>query len=137
MEEKLKPGDLLFLTPAYERYLRNKHPNLKVKMANRLAKLEDIIDWDSEKGQILKALRIKSGKWKKLPLEENKYIISIYYHDLKGKKGEPGTIERGVPMFRYHPKSKDPFFVKIPGWIYDEIMKECESFDIELKDLED
>ena len=136
MEDNLIPGDLLFLTSAYELYLKNKYPKLKVRVVNRLAKLEDIIDWDTPKGKRIKEARVKSGKWKKLPLEENKYIISVYYHDLKGRKGEEGAIERGVPMFRYHPKSGVPFFQKVPDWIYQEIMKQCEEFDVELKEEE-
>lgn len=134
MEEKFNPGDLLFLTVSYDRYLRNKHPDLKVSMVNRLAKLESIIDWDSPKGQLIYGLRVKSGKWNKLPIKDNKYILSVYYHDVQGKKGQVGTIERGVPMFGCNPKTKAPFFHKVPDWIYGEIMKQCEDFDVELKE---
>jgi len=131
MEDKIKTGDLLFLTDAFHRYIKEKHPNSKIIFYNRLAKLEEIIDWRSVKGKKIKAARIMSQKWKKLPIEESKYVISIYYHDLVGRKGQKGVIERGVPMFRYNPITKEPFFVKVPDWIYKEINKKCVEFKIE------
>jgi hypothetical protein len=132
--DALKPGDLLFLTKAYNDYLHQKNPQMVVIATNRLAKLEEIIDWKSPKGKLIKDLRIKSGKWKGLPLEENKYIVSVYYHDIAGRKGERGVVERGVSMFQFHPKNpKVAFFEKAPDWIYKEIMKQCETFNVELK----
>lgn len=130
-DEELKAGDLLFLTKAFEKYFLNKNPTSKICLVNRLAKLEEIIDWNSEKGRIIKKARVDSGKWKNLPIEENKYIISIYYPDLIGRNNEHGVIERGVPMFRYHPKTREPFFEKIPAWIYKAFMKQCETFTVE------
>jgi hypothetical protein len=128
----IKPGDLLFLTKAFEDYFLKKNPKSKISLVNRLAKLEDVIDWDSEKGQIIKLAREKSGKWKNLPIEENKYIVSIFYHDLIGRNKERGVVERGVPMFRYNPITREPFFEKVPNWIYTNIMKQCEVFSVEL-----
>jgi len=133
MEEKLKSGDLLFLTEAFHNYISKKFPGSSIILANRLAKLEEIIKWGTEKGKMIKEARIKSGKWKGLSIEDSKYIISVYYHDLVGRKGEKGVAERGVAMFRYDPKSGKPFFVKVPDWIYQEIMKKCEQFSLELK----
>jgi hypothetical protein len=133
--DELKPGDLLFLTQAYNDYLHQRNPQMAVIATNRLAKLEEIIDWKSPKGKLIKDLRIKSGKWKGLPLEENKYIVSVYYHDIAGRKGERGVVERGVSMFQFHPKNpKAAFFEKAPDWIYKEIMKQCEAFEVELKE---
>jgi hypothetical protein len=132
-EEDIKPGDMVFLTKAYEDYFRQKNITSHIPIANRLAKLEEIIDWDSPKGQRIKEIRINSGKWAKLPLEDNRYIISIYYHELVGRKNQQGVIERGVPMFRYHPETKQAFFDKVPDWIFKEILKKCEVFQVELK----
>ena len=134
MENDIKVGDLLFLTRAFDNYIRKKNPDLKIILTNRLAKLEEIIDWGSEKGEKIKAARLKTGKWKKLPLEESKYIISVFYHDLIGRKGQKGVAERGMSVFRYHPKTGEPFFEVIPDWIYKEIMKKCEKFRIEMDD---
>ena len=130
--DDLKPGDLLFLTKAFEDFFLKKNPASKISLVNRLAKLEEIIDWESEKGRAIKKAREMSGKWANLPIEDNKYIISIFYHDLIGRNKEKGVVERGKPMFRYNPATKAPFFEKVPDWIYREIMKQCETFSVEL-----
>lgn len=126
-------GDLVLLTQAYEEYMYDRNPGLKVSLVNRIAKLEDIIDWDTPRGRMLKEARLKSGKWKGLPLEDNRYIFSIYYHDLTGRNGKRGVVERGVPMFSCHPKTGAPFFEKMPSWLYREILKPCERFELEEK----
>lgn len=133
MDENIKPGDLVFLTIAFENYIREKHPKTGIHLVNRLAKVEEIIDWNSEKGKKIKRARELSGKWKDLPIEDSKYILSIYYHDLKGRKGESGVVERGVSMFKNHPKTGSSFFEKVPDWIYKLIMEKCETFDVELR----
>lgn len=132
--DDIKPGDLVFLTSAFENYMYEKYPKITIPFVNRLAKVEEIIDWESEKGKKIKKAREMSGKWKNLSIEENKYILSIYYHDLKGKKGESGIVERGVSMFRFHPKTNHVFFEKVPGWIFKLIKEKCEIFDVELKE---
>lgn len=133
MEADVKPGDLVFLTQDFHKYIAEKNPKLKWILTNRLAKLEEIIDWESEKGKRIKAARELSGKWKDLSIEDNKYLVSIYYHDIVGRRGQQGVVEQSFPMFRYHPKTKKPFFEKVPDWIYREILKKCETFDVELK----
>ena len=128
-----KPGDLFFLTQEYENYVYARNPKLKLSLVNRLAKLEEILDWDSYKGKKIKELREKSGKWKDLPLEDNRYIFSIFYHDVDGRNSQKGVIERGVPLFSKDPKTGAPFFVKVPEWLYKEIIKKCEIFDVQDK----
>lgn len=125
-------GDLVILTQAYEEYMFNKNQDLSVSLVNRLAKIEEIIDWNSKKGKIIKAAREKSGKWKGLPIEDNRYILSIYYHDLIGRNKKRGVIQRGVPMFSCSPKNGAPFFEEVPDWMYREIAKKCETFTVEL-----
>ncbi len=133
MSNDLKSGDLLILTGAFHVYFHKKHKNSKIILTNRLAKLEEIIDWDSPKGKLIKNARIKSGKWKNLPIEDNKYIVSIYYPDLTGRNGQKGVVERGVAMFHGHPETGTPFFEKVPDWLYKEIMSKCEEFEVEEK----
>ena len=125
------PGDLFFLTQEYESYVYARNPKLKLSLVNRLAKLEEVIDWNSLKGKKIKALREQSGKWKGLPLEDNRYIFSIYYHDIDGRNDQKGVIERGVPLFSKDPKTEAPFFVKVPDWLFKEIIKKCENFDVQ------
>jgi len=133
MDKNIKSGDLVFLTTAYENYIRDKFPKMNIPLVNRLAKVEEIIDWKSEKGRKIKKAREMSGKWKDLPIEDSKFILSIYYHDLEGRKGEEGVVDRGVSMFQYHPKTKLPFIEKVPDWIFKMIKNKCETFEVELK----
>ena len=142
MDEQLKAGDLVFLTQEYENYLYERNPKLTIptehrpgglKLVNRLAKIEEIIDWDSPKGRKIRELRAKSGKWKSLPMDDCKYLVSTYFHDLVGRNGEHGVAERGQPMFSKHPDTGVPFFKKVPDWIYKEIVKKCETFDVQDK----
>jgi len=133
--DDLKPGDLLIMTQAYDEYVHQKNPQLKLVLTNRLAKLEDIIDWDTERGRLIKEAREKSGKWKDLPIEENKYLVSIFYPDITGRKGEQGVAERSIPLFRKHPKNGVPFFTKVPEWLYKELFRKCESFTVARKDV--
>jgi hypothetical protein len=132
--DDLQPGDLLFLTANYDKYVRGKHKDLKIVLTNRLAKLEEIIDWSSPKGKIIKEAREKNGKWENLPIEECKYLITIYYHDLNGRKGQPGVTERCIPLFRNHPRTNEPFFHKVPDWVYKDIISKCQSFEVQLKE---
>ena len=132
MDPEVKSGDLLILTKEFDDYVRKRYVYV-ADMANRIAKLNQIIDWDSPTGIALKMAREKSGKWKDLCIEDNKYIVSIYYPELPGRKGEKGVIEHGKPMFRYHPETKKPFFLPIPDWMKKDILRECETITVELK----
>jgi hypothetical protein len=135
MLDDFKTGDLVFLTKVYDDYFHEKNPTaITVILTNRIAKIEDIIDWSSEKGKLIKEARLKTNKWNNLPLEDNKYILSIYFHDLVGRKGQKGVVQRGTPMFSGHPQTHEPFFIKAPDWLFKEIAKKCESFNVYKKD---
>ena len=128
--EEVMPGDLVFLTQEYENYVCKRNPKMTLGLVNRLAKLEEIIDWNSPKGKEIKELRLKSGKWDKLPLEDNKYMFSIFYHELIGRNNKPGVIAP-EPLFGKDPETGAPFFIKVPDWIYKEILKKCKTFEVE------
>jgi hypothetical protein len=131
----VKPGDLVFLTSEYDAYIKSKHPSLKIVITNRLAKVEKIIDWQSPEGKLIYKARLDSHKWDGIKITDCKYILSVYYPDIKGRNGESGTVERGLPMFMISPKSGKLFFVKAPDWLYKEILKVCETFMVEKKDV--
>lgn len=130
LDEEIKVGDLVFLTQDYEKYVFERNSTIKVSSVNRIAKLEQIIDWESPAGKKIKEARVGSGKWEGLPLEDSKYIFSVYYHELIGRGGQKGVVARGVPLFSKDPKSGAPFFIKIPDWIYKEIQRKCVTFDV-------
>ena len=154
MDNDTKPGDILLLTQSYEEYVRSRIPDLSVILLNRLAKLEDIIDWETDRGQKIKSARIASGKWDDLPLEENKFIVSIYYPELTGRKGQKGVVE-STSLFQFDPITRSPFFVKledsmvqaitargkyvvddtvyyVPDWVAAELVKKPATFNVDL-----
>jgi hypothetical protein len=125
----IHPGDLVILSQAYERYAYERHPSLKVSLVNRLAKVEDVIDWDSDRGKKIEEARIKSGRWKDYSAEamaDNRYILSIYYPEMKGATGKP--VVETAPMFSKDPKTGASFFSKVPDWLYKAIMAKCQTF---------
>jgi len=124
-------GDLIYLTRAYEDHIRKSHQFMTAKLENRIAKIEEIIDWESEKGRKLKAARLKTGKWDNLPLEDNRYILSVYYPELVGRNNQKGVIERGVPSFSKDPSTGAPFFGLLPEWMFKEIASKCRELNIE------
>lgn len=129
--EELKSGDLVFFTAEYEKYIYDKNPKISIPLVNRIGKIEEIIDWDSEKGRIIKEAREKNGKWDSLPIEDCKYVVSVFYPDLVGRKGQKGVVERGMCIFEKSPHNDLPFFKKVPDWFFREIKKKCESFEVE------
>jgi len=128
-------GDIIYLTRAYQDHVRRTNPFMSAVLENRIAKIEEIIDWDTDKGKKIKAARLKTGKWDKLPLEDNRYILSVYYPELVGRKGEKGVIERGVPTFSKDPVTGLPFFGKLPEWLFKEIADKCKELSIEWKNV--
>jgi hypothetical protein len=129
--EEIKPGDLVYLTRHFDVYMRRKGPKVDVIYSNRIGKLEEILDWESEKGRLIKQGRINSGKWTGLPMDSCKYLVTVYYPELIGRKGEKGVIEPCVPMFRYHPKTEEPFFEKLPDWFFNALVKAPVTFNVE------
>lgn len=63
-------------------------------------------------------------------MEDNKYILSVFYHELVGRNGQLGVVEKTV-SFSSDPSTKEAFFVKVPQWIVRELLKNPESFEIE------
>ena len=127
----LSAGDLIYLTRAYEDHIRRSNPFMSARLENRIAKVEEIIDWESEKGKKIKEARLKTGKWNNFPLEDNKYILSVYYPELLGRKGEKGVIERGVSSFSKDPTTGAPFFDVLPEWMFKEMSAKCKELNIE------
>ena len=135
MAENFKAGEMVVLTAAYERHLMAANPLLRYTMSNRLAKIEEIFDWESPKGKKIKAARLKTNaaKWSKLPLEDCRYVLSIYYPELKGRQGQNGVAERGMPSFSKDPETGEAYFIKVPEWMVKEIQAPCMTFDVKDK----
>jgi len=123
------PGDLVFFTVVYDIWLHKRNPTHHHVMANRLARLEQIIDWDSETGKVIaEARKSHMRSWVGLDPLQCKYIFTVYYPELPGRDGKSGAIACGVPMFAEHPVSKKPFFIPVPEWLSKQLIKPLDQF---------
>ena len=115
-------GRLVFLTTRVDIWLRKINPKFNIPMANRIAKVIKVFDWDTAEGKLLLKEREKTGKWKDLDPKSYKFVLKIYYPDLE-KDGKAGiTAEEVMP--RYLPKTEMLMFDVLPGWMLKSLQKE-------------
>ena len=115
-------GKLVFLTVHVDRWLREVNPKFEVPMANRLAKVIKVVDWDSEEGKLLEQERKKIGKWKTLKSEDFKYVLKVYHPDLIIKDKRGITVHEVLP--RFYPDTKLLMFDVLPEWMLEDFEKE-------------
>lgn len=135
MEDKDLKGRLVYLTVYIDRYLREVNPEFNVPMANRLAKVIKVFDWDTEEGKLLLDVRSKSKKWnEKYNKRDYKFVLKIYYPDLMIKNRTGVTVEEVLP--RMYPGTKHSLFELVPDWMHEDIIKEeKEAFFLDKKDI--
>jgi len=122
MNDKDLDGRLVFLTVHMDRWLREVNADFDVPMANRLARVIKVFDWDTEEGRILLQEREKTGKWKNLNARDFKYILNIYNPDLI-RNNKIGCITPEVAP-RCYPGTELALFDLVPEWMLKEINKE-------------
>jgi len=115
-------GRLVYLTVHMDVWLRQVNSKFNVPMANRLAKIVKVFDWETDEGKLLLAEREKSGKWKNLNPKAFKFVLKIYYPDLKLKDKQGLTVEELVP--RYYPGTELFMFDMLPSWMLKDLQKE-------------
>lgn len=121
MSENLS-GRLVYLTTHCDVWFRELNPKFNIPMANRIAKVVKIFDWDTEEGRLLLAEREKTGKWGKLNPKAFKYILKIYCPELKLKNKTGFATEEMLP--RNYPGTDLSMFELIPGWMLKSLQKE-------------
>ena len=121
-EDKDFFGKLVFTTIHLERWLKEINTQFSIPMANRIARVIKVFDWESEEGKLLLDAREKTGKWASLDPKEFKFVLKIYYPDINHKTKEGITVEEVVP--RYIPKSKLEMFHEVPDWMLSELKNE-------------
>ena len=105
----LKVGDVVYITMAGQDFIARNKPDFSVNIAGRLARIHDIYDWKTPRGKSLLAERAKSPKWVNLKSEDYKYVLVIYYPDLK--KDDVLGISIAELFPEHHPLQEEP---KIP-----------------------
>ena len=115
-------GRLVYLTTHSDVWFREINPKFNVPMANRIAKIVKVFDWDTDEGKLLLAEREKTGKWNKLNPKEFKYVLKIYFPELVLKHRKGLTTEEILPMF--YPSTKLTMFECLPSWMLKNLQKE-------------
>lgn len=115
-------GRLVILTKNLEQWYRDLNSEFNVPITNRLAKVVKVFDWDTPEGELLLKEREKTGKWDKLDSKEFRYVIRIYYPELRIKRTKKVAIEEVVPL--YYPGTKNPMFFPMPPWMLQELVRE-------------
>ena len=115
-------GRLVYLTRCLENWYKDLNPTFNVPIANRLAKVVKVFDWDTAEGKLLLAEREKTGKWKTLDPKLFKFVLKVYYPDLKHKKSNKIIVEEVVP--RFYPGTEQEMFSVLPDWMIIDLNKE-------------
>lgn len=121
MVEDLK-SRLVFLTVHTDIWFREINPQFNIPMVNRIAKIIKIFDWETEEGKLLLSERKKLEKWGNLDSEDFKYVLKIYFPELKYKGKIGFRVEEVLP--RYYPKTKLLMFDLLPAWMLKDLQRE-------------
>jgi hypothetical protein len=114
-------GRLVYLSVHSDRWLRHRNEVFHVLMANRIARVIKVFDWETAEGKYLLEQREKSGKWADLPSKDFKFVLSIFYPELV-RDGKVGiTVEEMLP--RVYPGEKTTLFELLPDWMGQELSK--------------
>lgn len=129
MEDKDYKGRLVYLTVHLDAWLRRVNFKFNIPMVNRLAKVIKVFDWDTEEGKLLLAEREKTGKWVDLESKDFKFVLKIYYPELKNGDKTGMCVEELMP--RCYPGSDKTLFDLIPAELMkDLIQEEKEAFKV-------
>lgn len=122
MDDKELSGRLVYLTHHYDVWLRQVSPKFEVTMANRLAKVIKVFDWDTDEGKILLEERERTGKWTKLDSKAFKFVLKVYAPDLELKGKKHLTFVEMAP--RYYPGTEMQMFSLLPEIMLKDLQKE-------------
>jgi len=123
-------GKLVYLTVHYDRWLREVNSDFNIPMANRMARVIKVFDWETEEGKLLLEARKKTRKWGNFNSEDFKFVLEIYCPELvvSGKK-QGFSTEEVAP--RKYPGTDLFLFEVVPDWMIKSIRSdEWESFSI-------
>lgn len=124
MNDQDLSGRLVYVTPLADALLRESNPGFasqSIVLANRIARVAKVFDWESEEGKILLRERDKTGKWKSKDPRAYKFVISIFYPDLVNGNKKGMIVDEVMP--RNHPTLKEPLFELLPDWLQGELVE--------------
>lgn len=115
-------GRLVYLTTHSDVWFRDLNPKFNVPMANRIAKVVKVFDWETDEGRLLLAEREKTGKWGKLKPKDYKFVLKIYCPELS-IKGKVGFATEEIMPLKY-PGTDLSLFTLLPPWMLKSLQKE-------------
>jgi hypothetical protein len=115
-------GRLVYLTTHSDVWFREINPKFNVPMANRIAKVVKVFDWDTDEGRLLLSEREKTGKWGKLDPKAFKFVLKIYCPELIIKNKVGFATEEILPI--KYPGTDLTMFELIPPWMLRSLQKE-------------
>lgn len=115
-------GRLVYLTTHSDVWFRELNPKFNVTMANRIAKVVKVFDWDTGEGRLLLSEREKTGKWGKLKPKDFKFVLKIYCPELIIKDKVGFASEEIMP--RKYPGTDLSMFELLPLWMLKSLQKE-------------
>lgn len=125
-------GRLVILTRHLERWYKELNSEFNVPITNRLAKVVRVFDWDSSEGKLILSERKKTGKWDNLDPKAFRFVLKIYYPELRIGRTSKVMIEEVVPQ--YYPGTEAPMFILMPDWMLKDLLqKEKLAFKVEKK----
>lgn len=120
--DKKLQGRLVYLTAHVDVWLRQVNSKFNIPMANRIAKIHKVFDWNTKQGRLLLREREKTGKWKNLNPKDFKYVLKIYYPELKKEDKVGITVEEVFP--RHFPGTEMTMFEPLPDWMLKDLQRE-------------
>jgi hypothetical protein len=133
----LKTGDIVYLTRHYAEWIKMLKGDLDISLIHRIARVVKVINWRTKEGKLLLEQREKTGKWKNLNSKDFKYVLKVYYPDLKSKKTDHTGITAYEVLPLNFPETEYPLFEKYPQHLLDDMNKEDieDIFKLERKDI--
>lgn len=101
--EEYQVGDVVFLTMAGHDFISRNKKDFNIPTSGRIAKILEIMDWNSERGKKVLAERKKVPMWIGKVAEDYKYVLLVYYPDLSTEEANGIALPEIFPQ--YHPKA--------------------------------
>lgn len=122
MNTNISEGRLVILTRHLEKWYKELNSEFNVPITNRLAKVVKVFDWESPEGKLVLRERKKTGKWENINPEDFRFVLRVYYPELRIKQTKKVMIEEIVPQ--YYPGSEAPMFILMPDWMLKDFLRE-------------
>jgi hypothetical protein len=104
-EKDFKEGDIVFITMAGQDWMNRNVTGSGIPVSGRLGVIHEKISWKSKKGRELLKKRIDSKEWDPQEAEDRKFVLRIYFPELKVDEREGMVSIENLPL--YHNSVED------------------------------